>query len=159
MIVGIDPSLSRTGVAVIDRDARLIETWTVTSNPKHPTGARLVTLVDGILNRRRHHEPEPLVDRAHAVWIEDVFVGKYGKATLGLARLHGAILHELAQRGITPGVVENGQWKKHATGSYRPSKPQYTLAAANRFHWPFATDDEAAAALIALYGLTHGETK
>ena len=83
-IMGIDGSLSNTGIAVVD-NKNVIEILSVSTDPKDEIEERIYQLIVEIRKIIDKHKPEIIV-------IEDVFMYKNGKTVINLARLNGAIL-------------------------------------------------------------------
>lgn len=151
IVVGVDPSLTSTGVACVAADGQLVSTFTIKPKKTDFDQDRWAEICDWI---------RPLAIGCADIWVEDVFTGPSAKTTIQLAKLSGAILHDLHKVERTPGLVLQQTWKKHHRC---PGKPDVYWARA-RLMWPdwdFASIDEAAAALIAAYGLhvvtTRGE--
>jgi len=158
IIVGIDPSLTGTGVAVVDTDDRLaIETHTIVTKPDG-------TSLDARLARLRHIMRE--VDRhvlqvddeaspvAHLVVIEAPSLGQGRQGgTLDRHGLWWLLIDRLHNLGRPVAIVAPAARAKYATGKGTASKEAVLLAVERR--WPqadVANNNEADAVVLACMG-------
>lgn len=151
-ILGIDPSLTGTGLALLDTDDHLvIPTETITT--KGAAGAtltarrqRLERLVDTIVGKAIDHGTELAVIETPAL----------SKANTGTSMLNGLwwmLVTHLAGAGIDVAEVGAGQLKTYATGKGNASKDAVLLAVARRYpHVDVTSNDEADALVLAAIG-------
>lgn len=139
-VVGIDPSLSSTGLATTDRLLRL----------KPPRGLVGSARIRWIVS-------------AATAWAADLYVieGPAYSRQLGAghheaAGLWWALRMELDQRDIPVAVVPPNVLKKYATGSGNASKDQVLAAVVRRYaHMPITGNDEADAYVLYAMGLDY----
>lgn len=96
LILGLDPSLSRTGWGIVRAEgSRLshIANGEIPTDPKAALPARLLALQDGIAQVIAQHGP----DRAAA---EEIFVNKNPQSTIKLAQARGAVLAACGKAGL-----------------------------------------------------------
>lgn len=119
--LGIDPGLSRTGYALVERTPRgpvLREGGVVQSTKQTPLHKRVLEISTGIRELIEELKPE-------AVAIEQVFANaKNLKSSLLLAHARGAILATIAAFEIPIVTFTPAQIKRLLTGSGRAPKEQ-----------------------------------
>lgn len=165
IIVGIDPSLTATGVAVIDTDDHLvIDTHTITSTgradaPLHARLRRIQDLAGAICWHAHHHDEEvpddPRMDfRAELVVIEAPSLGQTRQGgTLDRHGLWWSTLTRLDQEGIPCVAVTPATRAKYATGKGNAGKDEVLLAVAKRYpHADVTNNNEADALILAAIG-------
>lgn len=163
IVVGIDPSLTGTGIARVDTDDRLVaQTATVTSKGKRdddwPTRlARIERLADEIVDHCWETDPESFDG---SEWETDLVVieaptlsqGRQG----GHLDRHGlwwAILARLTANEVPYAVVTASARAKYATGRGNAGKDEVLLAVARRFpHVPVTDNNQADALVLAAVG-------
>lgn len=117
-IMGIDGSLSNTGIAITD-NKNVIEILSVSTDPKDNIEDRIYLLVVNIKELIDKHKPEIIV-------IEDVFMYMNGKTVIDLARLNGALLALCAELGVKVILYPPATHKKITTGSGKATK-EFTI--------------------------------
>lgn len=136
-VVGLDLSLTSTGVAVSDSD----QTYRIKTNSKTPLEERLHAIADGV---------EKEFEDGVFVLIEEVpSHGAFSISTLG--KVHGAVLDRMVgvnYQYITPPVL-----KKYATGKGNANKDAVLAAAIRRFDFEGSSNDEADAWILMHLGL------
>lgn len=152
-IIGIDPSLTSTGLAVIDTEDRLVvPVWTVGSSghradPWHARHARFRALTAQIIATTD-------ADDADLAVIEAPTLGQ-GRQGGHLDR-HGlwwSIYGALADLHVTVVPVSSATRQKYATGKGNAGKDQVLLAVARRYpHIEVANNNEADAVVLAAIG-------
>lgn len=143
-IVGLDPSLRATGLALPDGELLTIAT---------PSCSTL----DDRIERIRHVVGKVGV-RARIgalVVIEGPAFGMNNKATHELAGLWWSLVVRLAEQGNQIAVLSPGQLKKFATGSGRASKPDMAVAMFERARIKAADDNQVDAFWLRQAGLVH----
>lgn len=141
-VVGLDPSLRATGLALPDGELLTIKT------PACNT-------LDDRIERIRHIFGQVGV-RARIgalVVIEGPAFGMNNKATHELAGLWWSLVVRLAEQGNQVAVMSPGQLKKFATGSGRASKPDMAVAMFERARIKAADDNQVDAFWLRQAGL------
>lgn len=83
-ILGIDPSLTQTGYAVVENLSYVVS-GVIKTYPSQKTQDRLRTIYDTLYAVMQQHQPD-------LVCLEEVFVNKNGQSTLKLAMARGVTL-------------------------------------------------------------------
>ena len=141
-VVGLDPSLRATGLAL--PDGELLTITTPSCN----------TLDDKI--ERVQHVVGKVGVRARIgalVVIEGPAFGMNNKATHELAGLWWALVVRLAEQGNQIAVMSPGQLKKFATGNSNAKKPDMRMALYQRAGLDIRSDDEVDALWLRQAGL------
>lgn len=146
-IVGIDPSLTATGIA--DADGGL---HTITSKPDDGTvtdrARRIATIT-------AHLRPHRLAD-AHLVVIEGPAFSRQGQAGVHLrAGLWWRIVGLLHSAGVPVAEVSPSTLKKYATGKGNADKSDMRMALYKRAGLDVSSDDEVDAWWLRQMGLAH----
>lgn len=140
-VVGIDPSLSSTGIALHDSSTRTIRPQAGSSDNARRLH-QLVTRIDSYIK----------ADRPDLVVIEKVFVGALSKNTvLLLGGLAWCIRQRLFELGVPYADVDNQKLKQYATGAGNASKDDM-LSAARQSGVAVENDDEADAFFLHAMG-------
>jgi crossover junction endodeoxyribonuclease RuvC len=120
IILGLDPSLSRTGWGIVRAEgSRLthIANGEVPTDPKAPMAERLHHLHDAIFAVIDTHQP----DRAA---VEEVFANKNPQSTLKLAQARGAVLAACGRASLPVAEHAARLVKKAVTGTGGAEKQQ-----------------------------------
>lgn len=136
-IVGIDASLTGTGVAVVNCSLR---TETIQSKKAGPE--RLIELRERI---------KQIVAGANLVVIEGYAFAK-GNSAHQLGELGGVLRVMFHEMGLRVLEVAPGQVKKFATGKGVADKRDMSIAVLKRWGVDFTTDDETDAFVLAMIG-------
>ena len=139
-IVGIDASLSSTGVAVLTDPPGDIHTEAIKSNKTGP--ARLIEIRDRV---------RELCAGANLVVIEGYAFAQASQAHQ-LGELGGVLRTMLFEMGVVVLEVGPGQLKKFASGKGNTKKEQMAVAIYKRWDREFATNDEADAFVLVQIG-------
>lgn len=113
-IMGIDGSLSNTGIAVVD-NKNVIQILSVSTDPKDNIEDRIYLLVVNIKELINKYKPEIII-------IEDVFMYMNSKTVIDLARLNGALLALCSELGVKVILYPPSTHKKASTGDGRATK-------------------------------------
>ena len=113
-IMGIDGSLSNTGIAVAD-NKNVVEMLSITTNPKDKIEDRIYLLVVSIEDLIDKYKPEIII-------IEDIFMYMNGKTVINLARLNGALILLFKNKNINFILCPPAKHKKITTGSGKATK-------------------------------------
>lgn len=147
-VLGIDPGLSRCGVAVVEgppHRPRVRRAGVVRTAPGDPVAARLVAL---------HVDLEAVVreERPDAVAVERVFFNANVRTAIGVAQAAGVALLVAAQAGLQPVEYTPTQVKSGVCGEGHADKEQvgYVVAARLRLTAPPRPADVADALALAL---------
>jgi crossover junction endodeoxyribonuclease RuvC len=135
-VVGLDPSFSGFGVAILNNNQNNLLTKTITSN--RTDVERLIEIRDQIRG---------YVRGANLVCIEDFAFSRPNQAHNlgGLGWIIRVMLHE---ENIPFVVVGTGQVKKFATGKGNAKKPEVMIGIFKRWGVEFADDNEADAFVL-----------
>jgi crossover junction endodeoxyribonuclease RuvC len=126
--LGVDPGLSRTGYALLERSESgpvLTEAGVVRSSPKQSLAHRVHEIASGL---------REVIDEFHpqAMALEQVFsLGRNPKSALLMAHARGAILLLAAERKIPVVHFTPTHVKRLLTGSGRASKEQIQFCIKN----------------------------
>ena len=151
-VVGLDPSLRATGLALPDGELLTIATPSCSTLDDKIERVRHVV---GKIERVRHVVGKVGV-RAHIgalVVIEGPAFGMNNKATHELAGLWWALVVRLAEQGNQIAVLSPGQLKKFATGNGNAKKPDMRMALYQRTGVDVRSDDEVDAYWLRQAGL------
>ena len=113
-IMGIDGSLSCTGVAVVE-DNEVLYMDGIASNNKDDLKDRIYLLQQTIKELIDKYKPQVIV-------IEDVFMYMNSKTVIDLARLNGALLALCSKLGVKVILYPPSTHKKASTGDGRATK-------------------------------------
>lgn len=141
IVIGIDPSLTSTGIARVDTDDRLVaQTWTITSK-----GTRADTLAQRrerlAMIAERHigdyaigigEDGSDLGGRADIAIIEGLAMAHHNAGTTMLNGLWWLTVHRLYSLGIPVVAVAPKSLKKYATGAGNAPKEAMVAAAIRR---------------------------
>jgi len=100
-IIGLDLSLSSTGICVFSNDGKYIECMTIETTPKEQLGKKLKQIADAFLFVEKKYRPDVVV-------IEKGFT-RYNFSTQQLFRVHGIanyIFHKYAQVYIASASIK-----------------------------------------------------
>lgn len=152
LVLGIDPGLTRCGVALLETDGQLlINTELLKSHPDLPIAERIGTLASQI----------NIIMDAHPVGVialERVFAQANLKSVMGVAQISGAVMASAYAREIPVEFFTPTEVKLSVCGNGRAAK-QEVMATVNRFfpnqlktNYP----DEADAVAVALCAARRG---
>lgn len=121
VILGVDPGLTRCGVAVIRADAArkvtLLHVETLVSSPATELSERLSTIADGIEKLIEIHNPAVIA-------IERVFSQANLRSVMGVAQISGVVMYLARKHGISIQMHTPSEVKAAVTGSGRAQKAQ-----------------------------------
>jgi len=150
VVMGLDPSLVSTGVAVVDPQGRPVHHEAVGSPAGLDPPQRILAIADRVLALAALHLPAVTVMEGLAMG------GVQGSSYLDLAGLHHHIRCVLIERlplvGHGVKVVPPASLKKFV-GSGRLKKDEMRLAVFKRWGVEFPTSDEVDAYALAQWGL------
>ena len=116
LILGIDPGLAATGLAVLAGDGSVVACRSVKTAPG-PAGPRLIRIVDGVRETLAAHT---IVEAS----LEELFMGRNSSSAIGVAQARGAILWTLEDAGIPVWEYKPSQVKSVLTGYGMAPKAQ-----------------------------------
>ena len=157
-VLGIDPGLTRCGVAVVDgaagRSTSLVHVGVVTTDHQQPIELRLTAVAAAI---------EALIDEfsPDALAIERVFSQHNVRTATGTAQAAAMGLLLAGQRGIPVALHTPTEVKAAVTGNGRADKAQVTAMVTRILHLggPPRPADAADALAIAICQLWRGESQ
>ncbi|GAA4378426.1 crossover junction endodeoxyribonuclease RuvC [Paeniglutamicibacter cryotolerans] len=151
-VVGVDPGLTRCGLAVVDvepnRRATLVDVTVIGTDPGVALDARLLVIADGIDAWLDKHRPD-------VVALERVFSQMNVSTVMGVAQVTGVVIVAAARRGIPVALHTPTEVKAAVTGSGSSNKAAVGKMVAKilRLDEPPKPADAADAAALAI---THG---
>lgn len=151
-VVGVDPGLTRCGLAVVDvepnRRATLVDVTVVGTTPDTPLDQRLLAIAEGIDAWLDRHHPDVLA-------VERVFSQLNVSTVMGTAQASGIVIAAAARRGIPVALHTPTEVKAAVTGSGQANKAAVGKMVAKilRLDAPPTPADAADAAALAI---THG---
>ena len=154
-VLGIDPGLTRCGVAVLDgevgRTPTALHIGVISSPASMPAEHRLAALESALSLLVDHHAPD-------AIAIERVFSQHNVRTAMGTAQAAAMGLLVAARRGIPVALHTPSEVKAAVTGSGRADKAQVTLMVTRILRLDIAPKpaDAADAVAIAICHLWRG---
>lgn len=155
-ILGIDPSLTSTGLALVEEGVVVDTTRVRSKNKGHDRVQDILDTIESyIWQGRRGPDEDP--PAGFVVGIEGVAMGAKGSSVSQIFGLWHTITHQLWQWQIPYYVVAPTARVKYATGNGRDGKDQVLAAAIRRYmHLVEITgNDIADAVLVAAMGTRH----
>lgn len=123
LILGIDPGLANTGWGVVDSDG----------NRRRPVSYDVVKTTPDMSEQMRIHAIATAIGqvaesyRIRICGMEDIFFTKNISSAISVAKVIGAVSHELATRGVTTRLFSPVDIKKTVTGYGNAEKEQVEL--------------------------------
>ncbi|WP_313814894.1 crossover junction endodeoxyribonuclease RuvC [Glutamicibacter sp.] len=118
-VVGVDPGLTRCGLAVVDvaanRQVTLVDVTVAGTPPGTPLDARLLTIANAIDAWLDQHQPDVLA-------LERVFAQVNVSTVIGTAQVTGIVITAAARRGIPVALHTPTEVKAAVTGSGQATK-------------------------------------
>jgi crossover junction endodeoxyribonuclease RuvC len=146
-ILGIDPSLSSTGWAIVE-GKHVVASGTIKTSPKNDFLVRL-NMIDNTINNLFLSREYP-----NLVAIEDIFVykGKSLQTPIKIAKVHGVIISRVLSFMTTDGIKIYAPTvvKQVVTGSGRADKDQVMKMVKLQTDYKGKSNDEADAIATAL---------
>src|SRR5579884_1999179 len=119
-VLGVDPGLGRTGVAVVDGvpgRLSLVHAARLDTVPQTAEVNRLVSLFEMVGDTVREHRPDVAA-------VEQLFFSTNKQTAMRVAEARGVILLALARAGLTVHEYTPGQVKQAVCGYGGARKPQ-----------------------------------
>jgi crossover junction endodeoxyribonuclease RuvC len=147
-VLGVDPGLARTGVAVVEGAPgalRLVHAGCVTTSPGVPDAVRLVALFDALCDLAAVHKPEMAA-------VEQLFFATNRTTAMRVGEARGVALCALARAGLEVAEYTPMQVKESVAGYGGATKPQVgrmvrTLLRVDDIPGPDDTADACAVAI------------
>lgn len=131
VILGIDPGLTRCGVAVIEaspgRTGTVLHVDVIRSQPELDTIERISSLAEAMEGILKKYPIE-------AVALERVFAQANVKSVMGVAQISGVILYLTHKQQLPISLYTPTQVKKAVTGHGRATKQQVSSMVMKLFH-------------------------
>lgn len=150
LIIGIDPSLTATGVAVLQVESGLCSVHTVSSRPVRsavPADLAMLKRMNSIVDRVRSL-PEIMHSPPGLVVIEAPAFSKNNGMAHERAGLWWKLYEMAADWGVPPVVVKPNVRAKYATGKGNAGKDEVLLAVSRRYADITVTDNNQADAVV-----------
>lgn len=157
-VLGVDPGLTRCGVAVIEgtpgRTLSAIYVGVITTSAQTPIEIRLASVEQGIEELVEQYEPEVIA-------IERVFSQHNVRSAMGTAQSAAMALVIAGRRGITVAMYTPTEVKAAVTGNGRADKAQVTAMVTRILGLPEAPKpaDAADAVAIAICSIWRGSAQ
>ena len=155
-VFGIDPSLSSTGLVVLDRAGEVLLQQALTLGPKGPTGAerlcRLKAMFDGVLHAMRRPAESLLGGRHPLVVLEGYGYSASGQRLAELGEWVGCIKLSLWEAGVPVVIVPPARLKRFTCGRGNAQKDEMRLAVFKRWGFEHQTNDVVDAYALAQLG-------
>ncbi len=120
-ILGVDPGLTRCGVAVIEvsdtRALRLVDVRVIQTSPSMNLANRVLAIKTGLVLALNELKPD-------RVALERVFAQHNLRTVMGTAQASGVVLAEAAERGLSIDLHTPSEVKAAVTGNGRANKVQ-----------------------------------
>jgi len=130
--VGLDPSLTGTGIVKLDLESNIEEQKLISTKSSDKEEYRMSFILNEV-NR--------IIDNDSVVYIEGLSHGSTGQSILEMAGLHYCITVNLYQRKITFKDIPPGTLKKFVTGNGRGKKNLMLLKTYKKFGIEFEDDN------------------
>lgn len=125
VILGVDPGLTRCGVAVISagvgRKVSMLTVDTLKSSPDMELSERLSVIGDGVEALIKKYKPTTIA-------IERVFSQANVRSVMGVAQISGVVMYLARKHGIPIQMHTPSEVKAAVTGSGRAQKTQIGVA-------------------------------
>ena len=145
-VIGVDPGLGRTGVAVVDGGPgalRLVHASRLDTVPQTAETARLVSLFDLVDAVVQAHRPEVAA-------VEQLFFSTNRRTAMRVAEARGVILLALARNGVTVREYTPGEVKQAVCGYGGARKAQVMRMTMQLLQLDSSSDDVADACAVAV---------
>lgn len=148
--LGLDLSLTATGIVLLGTDGQLLQHRTVRTEPGQPAGRRLALIVDEVVDSWRRWQPALVAAEQQAMH------AKFAASAIG--EVHGAVKYGLAKAGLpVPLYVAATTLKKYATGRGNGEKSDVKMAILEKWKERMTQNDQADAYVLArIAGGVHG---
>jgi len=146
MFVGIDHSLTGTGVVVIDQDGCILEQKLIKTTNDEIEEKRMTYIIDEL-------SFIPKIVRLKRVYIEGPSFMSTGQAVLQMGALHYLIRIFLYRKKVKYKIIAPGTLKKFTTGSGAAKKEQMLLHIFKRWGIEFKDNNTADAYCLARFAL------
>jgi len=146
-VLGIDPGLASTGIAIVDGEALAVSDYafgTIRTRPDTPLPDRLRRIYDGVIRAIDDMSPDVIA-------VEDVFsLERYPKSGIALGKVTGVILLAACQRSLPIMEIAVREAKQILTGSGNAGKVQLEVCVRSRLNHPEPIRPEHASDALAL---------
>jgi len=145
-VLGVDPGLGRTGVAVVDGSPgqlSLVHAARLDTVPQTVEINRLVSLFEMVTAAVREHNPEVAA-------VEQLFFSTNRQTAMRVAEARGVILLALARAGLAVHEYTPGQVKQAVCGYGGARKPQVMRMTLHLLQLDSSSDDVADACAVAI---------
>lgn len=126
-VLGIDPGLTRCGLAVVDiasnRAVKFIAVQTIHTSPKDELPSRLSQIADEVESQIRLHKPDLIA-------LERVFAQANLRSVMGVAQISGVVLYLAARHKLPIQFHTPSEVKAAVTGNGRANKQQVSTMVA-----------------------------
>ena len=144
--VGIDPSLTGTGVCVLNKDAEVQTEKLITSTPKFTIEERYTKIMSELSFVWN-------IVRLQNVFIEGLSFGSRGQSMLELAGLHYMIRYTMHTKEVPYQVIPPSSLKKFITGKGNAKKEMMLLHTFKKFNVEYSENNMCDAYCLARHAL------
>ena len=145
LVMGLDPSLTGTGICVANKDGIVKHSETVSTDADMEILARIAKIICRVKGVIQEYNPQ-------LIGIEGLSFSSQGDAVHKLAGLHFIIRWELSLLGVKVLVLPPKTIKKHVTGKGIAKKSAIAVAVYKEWGREFVSEDEADAFCVAMTG-------
>lgn len=146
IFVGIDLSLTGTGLIVLDQDANIMEQKLISTKAKDITEVRLLQILEEL-------KFVPTIAKLKKVNIEGLSFGSRGQSMLELAALHYFIRIYMFQKDVPYEIIPPTQLKKHITGKGNAKKELMLMKIYKKWGVEFSDNNIADAYALARHAM------
>jgi len=150
VFVGIDHSMTGTGIVLIDQDGNILEQKLIKTTHEDSDEKRMITILDSLAFI-------PKIIRLKSVYIEGPSYASQGQAVLQMGALHYLIRIFLFRKKINYKIIAPGSLKKFICGNGNAKKEHMLLNIYKKWNIEFHDNNIADAYGLAMMALT-GET-
>jgi crossover junction endodeoxyribonuclease RuvC len=147
VFVGIDHSMTGTGVVVIDQNGNILEQKLIKTTADDSDEKRMVTILDNL-------SFIPKIVKLKTVYIEGPSFASQGQAVLQMGALHYLIRIFLFRKKINYKIIAPGSLKKFICGNGNAKKEHMLLNIYKRWNIEFNDNNIADAYGLAMMALT-----
>jgi crossover junction endodeoxyribonuclease RuvC len=144
--VGLDLSLSSSGLVVLTEDCNILSQKLISSPTKESIEYRISYIASQIFSEIKQYEP-------HIICIEGLSFGSHGQSVLDLAGLNLFVRTCLYNESKKFYVISPTTLKKYVTGTGKAKKELMLLKVYKKFGVEFESSDLCDAYTLSRYGL------
>lgn len=154
--IGIDPSLTGTGIVVLDEQGNVLDKGVIRTSPREPIEARLEDIILGVRDMINGNSN---ADEECHICLEGLSYGSKSSSMLDLAGLHHVLRHQIMYSwgGIPRTIVPPQTLKKWVCGKGNVKKEQMLLQTYKRWGLEFQDNNICDAYCLARYAMENSQ--